>query len=179
MVPAYAQDKYFVKCAPHIFSVEGGYANDPKDPGGPTMRGIAWNFNQGLLKELGYRRETMATLTREDAMEIYYRKYWLGAHCQKLDDVRLQLIHFDAAVNQGVGASLGFLGKLPKNPRYFKGRGENEHFFLTATFAYFVIRMLDYTFYRQWARYGMGWIRRIGHIGKVIVQWSMAGEHRL
>ncbi|MBI5843910.1 MAG: hypothetical protein HZB23_04475 [Deltaproteobacteria bacterium] len=45
---------------------EGGYVNDPADPGGETRFGIS---------RRAYPNEDIKALTRERAAEIYYRDY--------------------------------------------------------------------------------------------------------
>lgn len=53
-----------------IFSVEGGYSNDPKDPGGETNHGIT----KTVATQNGYTG-AMKDLTQEMASSIYYKDY--------------------------------------------------------------------------------------------------------
>lgn len=53
-----------------IFAVEGGYVNDPKDPGGETNHGIT----KQVAQQNGYTG-TMKDLTQEMATSIYYKDY--------------------------------------------------------------------------------------------------------
>lgn len=48
---------------------EGGYVDNPKDAGGPT----AWGISQRVYPFLDIKH-----LTRDQAVAIYYRDYWLG-----------------------------------------------------------------------------------------------------
>ena len=50
---------------------EGGYANDPDDPGGET--------NWGISKR-AYPNLVIKALTREQAREIYQRDFWNRIH---------------------------------------------------------------------------------------------------
>ena len=70
---------------------EGGYVNDPKDSGGETKFGIS---------KRAYPKTDIFNLTRNDAIKIYYKDYWLKYKCDKLPEV-LQGILFDMAVNHG------------------------------------------------------------------------------
>lgn len=81
--------------------IEGGYVNDPRDPGGETNFGISKRSYPGV---------NIATLTREDAVAIYHRDYWQASQCDKLPAL-IAVAVFDAAVNQGVGAALRLLQK--------------------------------------------------------------------
>lgn len=74
---------------------EGGYVNDPRDPGGETNYGITIK----TARAHGYggsMREIPMPLVRE----IYRRGYWDAARCGDLPE-RLRLLHFDSAVNSG------------------------------------------------------------------------------
>ena len=57
-----------------VFMLEGGYVNDPKDPGGETNHGVtkkvAQSHKEVLAKEYGWDG-TMKGLTKEMAAEIY------------------------------------------------------------------------------------------------------------
>lgn len=76
-----------------------GYVNDPNDAGGETKYGIAKNSNPNV---------DIANLDWETAKEIYFKKYWLGSKCDKLDG-RVAVLHFDGAVNHGIGRASKFL----------------------------------------------------------------------
>lgn len=70
---------------------EGGYANDPNDPGGETKYGIS---------KRSYPHLNIAELTMVDAQQIYRRDFWGACNCSALPDwVRFDV--FDAAVNSG------------------------------------------------------------------------------
>jgi len=79
--------------------VEGGYANDPDDPGGETNHGISKRSYPGL---------DIKNLTEDEAAEIYRRDYWEPCNCDELP-AGLALAVFDAAVNQGRSAAIRLL----------------------------------------------------------------------
>jgi lysozyme family protein len=79
-----------------------GYVNDPLDHGGETKYGVAKNANPDL---------DITKLDWEAAKRVYFRRYWLSSNC---DDIslfapRLAVLHFDGAVNHGVGRAGRFL----------------------------------------------------------------------
>lgn len=78
-------------CISLILKHEGGYINDPRDPGGETKYGISKRAYPGL---------DIAALTEQQARDIYARDYWAACKCQELPPA-LALCVFDAAVNQG------------------------------------------------------------------------------
>jgi lysozyme family protein len=79
-----------------------GYVNDPTDMGGETKYGIAKNSNKDL---------NITNLNWETAKRVYFRRYWLLSHCDQITIFapRLAVLHFDGAVNHGVGRASTFL----------------------------------------------------------------------
>lgn len=74
---------------------EGGYVNDPRDPGGETN----WGITVAVARREGYQGP-MRDLSRDTAKAIYRRKYWNAVRADELpDSVRFDV--FDAAVNHG------------------------------------------------------------------------------
>ena len=78
---------------------EGGYVNDPKDPGGETNFGIAKRSHPDV---------DIKNLTKEEAKEIYYEDYWCGNKVPHMPD-DLKHIYFDMCVNQGKGRAVKIL----------------------------------------------------------------------
>ncbi len=78
---------------------EGGYVNDPDDPGGETNFGIAKRSHPDV---------DIANLTKEGAKEIYKRDYWDGNKVEELPE-ELRHIYFDMCVNQGKGRAVKIL----------------------------------------------------------------------
>lgn len=78
---------------------EGGYVNDPKDPGGET--------NWGISKR-SYPTVDIKNLSRWAARDIYRRDFWDKVQADKLPDgVAFQL--FDFAVNSGMETAVRYL----------------------------------------------------------------------
>lgn len=76
---------------------EGGYVDDPRDPGGETN----WGVTKRTAQANGYTG-TMKTMTRQQAYEIYRRAFWLRYNCEQMPDA-VAYQFFDAAVNHGFG----------------------------------------------------------------------------
>ena len=76
-------------------ALEGGYSDDPNDPGGETRWGIS---------KRAYPGEDIKRLTVEQAKAIYWRDYWNRLRCGDMrGDVAAEL--FDTAVNMGTGVA--------------------------------------------------------------------------
>lgn len=89
----------FQKAVALILKHEGGYVNDPRDPGGETNFGIS---------KRAYPNEDIRGLTRERAAALYHRDYWQAIRGDELP-FPLALVTFDMAVNAGVGAAVRHL----------------------------------------------------------------------
>ena len=75
---------------------EGGYVNDPKDPGGETNFGIAKRSHPDV---------DIKNLTKDGAKEIYKEHYWDKNKVESLSE-ELRHIYFDMCVNQGRGTAV-------------------------------------------------------------------------
>lgn len=100
----------FARVFAHVLGVEGGYSEDPYDPGGPTNLGITLaEFARWRKVALGSEnfsalKAELRQLSREEAQSIYRANYWDAACCSLLP-AGIAAFHFDCAVNQGVGAA--------------------------------------------------------------------------
>lgn len=89
----------FLAFIPFIFTWEGGYDNDPDDPGGETKFGIDKRSHPG---------EDIKGLTRERAEEIYWEQYWLPMRCDELPP-RVGEVVMNIAVNAGAARAARWL----------------------------------------------------------------------
>jgi len=94
----------FIDCLPVILRSEGGFVDDPHDPGGATNLGITLNTLSSWLKETATVEEVKA-LTDADVSPIYQALYWNVAHCDDCP-AGVDLMVFDEAVNQGPGRAI-------------------------------------------------------------------------
>lgn len=93
----------FEKAIDFVLSIEGGYVNDPSDPGGETKYGIS---------KRAYPNVDIANLTESAAKEIYKRDYWDSLGCDNLV-LGLDIVAFDTAVNMGRAVAKTFLATSP------------------------------------------------------------------
>ena len=78
-----------------VLKHEGGYVNDPQDPGGETKFGIS---------KRAYPNVDIKGLTIDAAKAIYRRDYWDAVGADNLPPA-IRYMAFDTAVNMGVGAA--------------------------------------------------------------------------
>ena len=89
----------FEQAIERVLSHEGGYVNNPADPGGETQWGIS---------KRSYPTIDIKALTRAAAIEIYRRDFWALVHADELfDGVAYQALDF--AVNSGNSTAVRYL----------------------------------------------------------------------
>ncbi len=144
-------DRAFAK----IVSIEGGFIDDPKDPGGATKFGIS---------QRAYPQENIASLTLDRAKEIYRRDYWDKVLGDCIPDP-LSCFVFDAAVNHGVKQSIimlqnalkitadGIAGQVTINAVKNSNKDVCVRFMTNRAIRYFQTNNFE--------RFGNGWLNRL------------------
>ncbi|AZQ10143.1 glycoside hydrolase family 108 protein [Shewanella khirikhana] len=100
--PEFCLAVYFILKMEGGLLANGGYVNDPKDPGGETKFGISKRAFPAL---------DIAALSIDDAVRIYHRSYWNAAHCQEWS-APLALYMLDAAVQHGAVTAIRLLQEI-------------------------------------------------------------------
>ena len=101
--------KEFEQALKFVLEREGGYVNNPNDPGGATNKGITQGTYNNWLKSKGQATKSVKLITDAEVKEIYYKNYWLAAKCDKMTSKKFAVACFDTAVNCGVGKVKEFL----------------------------------------------------------------------
>lgn len=94
---------------------EGGYTNDPLDPGGATNFGIIQKRYDQYRKSKGLNKQSVKFITKAEYVEIYEDYYWKPVRSEYLQGP-LGLALFDTAVNMGVGGAISRLQASLKLP---------------------------------------------------------------
>ena len=139
-----------------VIGHEGGYVNDPRDPGGETKYGIS---------KRAYPNEDIKNLTLNRAKELYKRDYWDSIDAESIPGVA-RLMVFDCAVNCGVTAAKKILQRAvgvkddgiigPKTRAAISNTPDIEQRFAGFWLQY-------YTDLPGWPTYGKGWTRRVAN----------------
>lgn len=139
-----------------VLAIEGGYVNDPDDPGGETNFGIS---------KRSYPNIDIKSLTRAGAKEIYRRDFWELVSADDLyDGVAYQALDF--AVNSGPDTAVRYLQRAlgvaddghfgPISKAAAKEMSESDQI------QRLLAERLDFmTRLSNWAHAGRGWARRI------------------
>lgn len=94
----------FLKSMRFVSGMEGLVSDVKEDRGGYTKYGIS----SGAYPDLDIQ-----SMTRDDALDIYYRDYWLKNKCSNLPE-QLAISVFDSSVNCGVGRTAHWLQEACK-----------------------------------------------------------------
>lgn len=146
----------FNEAIDRVLSSEGGYVNDPNDPGLETQWGIS---------KRSYPNVDIKNLTRDEAKQIYKRDFWdpvanAGIH----EDVIFQVLDF--AVNSGGSVAVQYLQRAA-------GVADDGHLGPVSVAAindtpiavllltYLGLRLQFMTKLKNWPHAGKGWARRI------------------
>lgn len=155
-------DGRFAKAVSVVLRHEGGYVNDPADPGGETKYGISKRSYPDIdIKALAYA----------DAIEIYYRDWWFKYGYGRIKDYDVALKVFDLSVNMGPrtahkllqqaitssgGEALTIDGMI--GPQTLAA--VNSHPAPAFLLAAYKLNAIQYYVNRQKPRFLAGWIRR-------------------
>jgi lysozyme family protein len=167
-----------------VIQYEGGWSDHPQDPGGATMKGVTISTYRRAVRagviEMDHipTREDLFNIPDEHVEAIYREMYWDACQCYNLPS-GLDLLVFDAAVNQGPKRSVEFLQKALKTEGYRPGpidgiigpmtlgavrralnKTEEECFDNLSRLAmwFTLFRMLHYSYLKRIFR--KGWFRR-------------------
>lgn len=139
-----------------VIGHEGGYVDDPEDPGKATKYGIS---------QRSYPHEDIADMTLERAKMLYKRDFWGPASCDAIPQAA-RYAHFDMAVNSGVKAANKALQKAVGEiedgiigPRTLTAAGSMPGPRLVARMC--AARLALMTNLPTFDRFGRGWTRRV------------------
>lgn len=177
IAPADAEAR-FQACLAETLKWEGGYSNDPYDPGGATMNGIIQKEYDAYRLRKGLAKQSVRNILKAERDEIYRTKYWDEVNADRLPP-GVDLITFDFGVNAGPQRGIkclqsalgvaadGHMGEI------------TERALSTCDPAQVVVKMGQYriSYYKSlktfW-RFGKGWLSRVD--GTQAAALKMAGD---
>lgn len=166
-----------------ILPIEGGYVNNPEDPGGETNMGITWpTLHQAIGAGVVPAGTTIAGLTRDQAKAIYKPLFWDAGHMDDYDGA-IGYQAMDAAVNSGIGNANRFLqraagvaddGRIgPVSVAAIKAMP------VPKVLALFIAERLEFERHLQaWRTFGAGWAgRAVADIRYAVQDWEEEQNH--
>ena len=146
----------FEQASARLLGHEGGYVNDPNDPGGET--------NWGISKR-SYPNVDIKALTRDEALAIYKRDYWDRVRADQMPEaLRFQV--YDFAVNSGIETAIRYyqraLGVADDGHWGAVSRTASQTMPVTDQLFRLNAERLDFmTRLSNWPHASRGWARRI------------------
>lgn len=145
----------FDKAIGRVLGHEGGYVNNPADPGGETQWGIS---------KRSYPLLDIKTLTRERAVELYHRDFWARAGLDAMPfAIASQMLDF--AVNSGIATATRALQRAVGvaddgivGPHTREAIAAMQPHDLVMRFL--AERFIFWTGCKGWPEFGKGWVRR-------------------
>ena len=159
-------DNQFDTCLGFVLGAEGGFSNDPRDPGGATYRGITIGSLRDWLGDPDATVEQLQALQPDDVAGFYRSRYWDSVCCGSMP-AGLDLMVFDHAVNAGNHGSAVLLQRVLG----VDDDGQVGPLTLGAIAGRDVVTLLgqlraaqeaSYRRTRNFRAFGRGWLRRVG-----------------
>jgi len=85
----------------HILEDEGGFVNDPADPGGPTKYGVTLETLEAWRGRDNLTEQDVKDLDIAEARQILLQRYLFGPGLDKVNNILVQLLAVDMWVNHG------------------------------------------------------------------------------
>jgi lysozyme family protein len=150
----------FEQAVAFVLSQEGGISDLAGDSGGLTKFGISQRNHPNL---------DIASLTKEQAIEIYRSDYWHKLSCDQLPN-GLDLLVFDAAANEGATRAAKMLQGVLKlaedgvvGPSTIKAANHEPNVITD----YLGQRMYQYALIPQISIFGRGWYSRLARAAQL------------
>ncbi|MGJ3262510.1 MAG: glycoside hydrolase family 108 protein [Salinarimonas sp.] len=157
-------DRRFDACVTIVLQLEGGYVDDPHDPGGATNMGITLNTLRDWRHDPSLGPDDVKALSETEAKAIYRANYWNPMQCDGLP-AGVDLSVFDFGVNAGPSRSVKLLESLVgttqdgiMGPQTLAATAAQDAPDLIRRFA--DGRIAYYQSLSTWDRYGNGWTNR-------------------
>jgi len=167
---------WFERALEHVLEMEGGFTDDPDDPGGPTNKGIILEVycrHTGRTLSAATRGQRVAELreiSSELVEDIYRKRYWRPSRASSMP-AAIAFMHFDASVNQGLTGAARLLQQAAnRQGARLDVDGEVGPLTLAAVEATNEARLLmdygeerraKYRSLRHFWKFGRGWLRRV------------------
>lgn len=157
---------------------EGGYVNNPKDPGGATNKGITQRVYNLYRQRMNMDEQSVQSISNDEVRNIYKAQYWDVAKCDSLP-AGISYCVFDGDVNSGVSQStkwlqraLGITADGTIGPNTINAACEADPDALIDAIC--DRRMIYLKALSGWKYFGKGWTSRVEHVRQVAKQLANA-----
>jgi lysozyme family protein len=157
----------FERCVAVTLSQEGGFCDNPNDPGGATNFGITLGTLQAW-RQSAVTVDDVRALTRDEAIEIYRTNHWLPSRCGDMPG-GIDLMVFDFGVNSGPRTAVRAIQRLvgvkddgSVGPMTLAAIGRADTKALIGAVAN--ARLAFCKALPTWADFGTGWTNRVRQV---------------
>ncbi|TAZ20785.1 N-acetylmuramidase [Rhizobium ruizarguesonis] len=168
--------KNFEEALARVLVHEGGYVDDPRDPGGATNQGVTQRTYDAYRRSKKLSTRPVKLMTGPERNEIYRRQYWDAVQGDTLPD-GLDYVLLDGAVHSGPKQSIKWLQRALGASYHgtvdgviglatFAALGD------TTNYSALIDRICDrrLAFLKTldgWPHFGNGWKRRVANVRAV------------
>lgn len=169
----------FARALPRVLAHEGGYVNDPHDPGGATNKGITCRVYDAYRMRKGLPTRDVRDIEGSEISGIYKLQYWDAVKGDELPP-GLDYVLFDGAVNSGAAQSIKWLQRALGQVAVDGQIGQATLAAITAhgdpsalVDAVCDRRIGFLQALKTWPRFGKGWSARVAAVRKTGKSWAM------
>lgn len=165
-------DRNFARALPLVLKHEGGFANNPNDPGGATNKGVTIGTFRAYVKP-GGTVEDLRNITNQQVATVYYRHYWAKVNAQALPS-GIDYAVFDFAVNSGPNRAVKYLqavlrvevdGRVgPKTIAAAEKADARDVINALCSARLDFLKRITNKGKRMWDTFGKGWERRVSDV---------------
>ncbi|WP_363320151.1 glycosyl hydrolase 108 family protein [Thiothrix sp.] len=148
----------FQRSLAKVLKYEGGWSNDPRDPGGATYQGVTQRVYDTYRRAHSLGARTVHAMETAERDAIYRTGYWNSIAADMLPS-GLDLAAFDASVNSGPGTAVRWLKGAPKDS--------------VGAIKYLCSKRLSFLHsLKTWSHFGTGWARRVSDVEATALSWA-------
>ncbi len=169
----------YPRCLANTLREEGGWTNDPRDPGGPTMRGIIQREYTRYRARHGLPDRSVRYISEAELQDIYRGNYWVpmvGDAWPKGPD---QIV-FDISVNSGTGRAPAIMGAAmgvsTRNPRELAALASRSADTIGIVKRACARRASFYRSLRTFSAFGRGWLARNARMEAIGVRMALEAQ---
>jgi len=152
-----------------VLKYEGGYVDHPKDPGGPTNKGVTQAVYDAWQKKNGLPTQSVRNISDAAVAAIYKQQYWDAISGDDLPS-GVDFAVFDYAVNSGVSRAAKTLQGIVGVTQ--DGQIGPATIQATKTYIAMTVTNKRLAFMQSlsiWSTFGRGWSARIADVKNQIL----------
>ena len=159
----------YAQALKQVLKYEGGYVDHPKDPGGPTNKGITQAVYDAWQKKNGLPTQSVRNISDAAVAAIYKQQYWDAISGDDLPS-GVDFAVFDFAVNSGVSRAAKYLQAVVGVTQ--DGQIGPQTIQATKTYVAMAVTNKRLSFMQSlaiWSTFGKGWSARIADVKNQII----------